>query len=116
MSTIDTLCSVCVTRQHEFVIYGSSCIAVRERATGEWLDDHHAVDERIALVPTAYRADRLGPWDLEIHSFGFLIHVGPVVAVIKPDESTRARLEQLVHFGPSPLRLQALGLGASEPG
>jgi hypothetical protein len=115
MSAIDATCAVCVTRCHEYVIHDGACIAVRDRTTGEWLDDHHALDERIALVPGSYHGDRIGPWDLEIHVFGLQIRVGPVLAVVKAEEEIMTHLAQLVHQGAWISRVAAAGPGLSRP-
>ena len=92
MADIETQSSVCVTRQHEYVLYASHCVAVRERSTGLWLEDHHALEERVALVPTVQKAEGLGLWDLVVHTFGFQIQIGPIVAVEKPDDETLQRI------------------------
>lgn len=107
MSTIDALSSVCVTERCEYVIYQACCVAVRDRKTGEWLDEHHALEERVALVPTTHAAIGGALWDLEIHTFGVRLHAGPVLAVQKPDSATSALLEQLMHHGSWRLRSAA---------
>jgi hypothetical protein len=94
MHLIDSLCSVCVTRHHEFVLYESRCILVRDRGTGDFIE-HHALDERVSLVPTVQRSSgtaSVATWDLVIHTFGLRVQVGPVIAVVKPDELVRARV------------------------
>ncbi len=119
MKTFDILCSVCLTQHHDYVIYDSQCVAVRCRSTGEWLDEHHAIDERIALVPTGSTTrstTRLSRWDLVIHTFGMQIHVGPVLAVSKADAAIKARLEHLSSRGQRVLRSGGCAFGLSEPG
>jgi hypothetical protein len=98
MIGIDTLCSVCVTKNYEFVIYDSLCVAVRDKKTGHWLSDHDAIDERIALVPTALRSGGAARWDLRIYCLGLELNLGPVLSVTRPDAVITQRLrEQAAH-------------------
>lgn len=100
MIDLDTLCTVCVTKHYEYVIYDSLCVAVRERSTGAWLSDHDAIDERIALRPSAVRAAGTTRWDLCIHCFGLELNLGPVLGVSKPDAATVQHLRR--HAAHSP--------------
>lgn len=92
MHISEKLINVCVTQHYELVVAAGRCIAVRERDTGAWLEDHHALDERVALIPSARSTTRLAGWSLVVHTFGMRLHVGPVLAVVKPDASTLAHL------------------------
>jgi hypothetical protein len=119
MKLPEAICSVCITKQHEFVIYGARCVAVRERDSGQWIDEHHAIDERVSLVPTLRRhtdSVELALWDLSVHAFGFQIQIGPVLAVSKPDHATREHIATLPRYGTRILSSMSFGVGAAEPG
>lgn len=79
-------CNICATAQYEFLIIGSLCVAVRERATGEWLDDHYAVDERVSLVPCRRDPSGLSRWALQVATFGNTVRIGPLERVEAADE------------------------------
>ena len=56
-------------------------MAVRQRETGAWLEDHYAVGERVDLVPRARDRRRLGNWTLVVSMWGYRVEAGPVLAV-----------------------------------
>ncbi len=99
MEANDIRCSVCSTRKHDYVIFGARCVAVRDRETGAWLEDHHAEGERIALMPTRIQPTRLASWKLVIHTFGVQIEAGTVLAITKPDAEMRMRLLEVLPPG-----------------
>lgn len=80
-------CHICTTAYYEFLICGSLCVAVRERDSGEWLEDHYAVDERVSLVPRSGAGGSMSRWNMQICTFGNTVQVGPLEHVARADAS-----------------------------
>lgn len=72
---------VCSTQGTSFVILGATCIAVKDRESKEWVEDHYAVGERVSLVPTSRTRSQLRAWRLTIFSFCNQIETGTVLSV-----------------------------------
>jgi hypothetical protein len=72
---------VCSTQGNSFVILGATCIAVKNRDTKEWVEDHYAIGERVSLVPTSRTRSQLRAWRLTIFSFGSRIEIGTILSV-----------------------------------
>lgn len=96
---VEQTCHMCVTRTHEFLVHDSICVAVRDRRSGDWLDDHFAVDERVSLVPRPRTQTLPGTrarWDLQIFTFGNRVRVGPLEEVAGVSAELRATVQEHV--------------------
>jgi hypothetical protein len=74
---------VCGSSNDEFVILGSTCIAVRDREIGEWVEDHFAIGKRVSLVSASRTRYLLKSWKLIVFSFCCRIEIGPILAVTR---------------------------------
>lgn len=83
---------VCVTGKQEWLICDGICLGVRARETGDWLEDHFAVDERVHMVPAKRGPDGSMRWNLQVFSFGMTLQRGPVLEVRAADASLALRL------------------------
>jgi hypothetical protein len=72
---------VCSTQGSSFVILGATCIAVKNRENGEWVEDHYAIGERVSLAPTSRTRSQLRAWRLTIFIFGSRIEIGTILSV-----------------------------------
>lgn len=82
MKNHESLSRICATQEHEFVIFDSLCIAVRDREQGAWLDEHFAIDERVGLLPTGSGPER--GWQLVVYTLHTQVRLGPVVLLDDP--------------------------------
>lgn len=105
-------CQVCITQSHEYMIRDSICVAVRDRRTREWLEDHFAIDEPVSIVarsqsPHGIRRDvrqdvHIGVigvsmvWDLRVFTFGNQVRIGPLERVETASPDIRATMEAQV--------------------
>jgi hypothetical protein len=72
---------VCSTQGNSFVILGATCIAVKDRESREWVEDHYAIGERVSLMPTSRTRSQLRAWRLTIFSFYSRIEIGTIISV-----------------------------------
>ena len=72
---------VCLTANQEWLIDRAVCVAVRDRSSDEWLEDHFALDERVDLVPRNTGSGTKCQWDLQVSTFGLTLQMGPVLAI-----------------------------------
>jgi hypothetical protein len=72
---------VCSTQGSSFVIMGATCIAVKDRDSREWVEDHYAIGERVSLVPTSRTRSQLRAWRLTIFIFRSRIEIGNISSV-----------------------------------
>ena len=93
-------CVVCATAQYELIVLDSICLAVRERSTGEWLEDHSAIDERVSLQPMQRSEECLAEFQLVAHSFGLRLLLGRVFGVRAADASIWRYIQEHPNAGP----------------
>ena len=93
-SSLERSCNVIVTPQFEYVIRESMCAAVRDRATGDWLQAHYAIGRFVSLVPSASRVRGASRWDILVEAPFGQVQIGPVLAVERPTEHILAYLMQ----------------------
>ena len=72
---------VCSTQGSSFIVLGTTCIAVKDRESREWIEDHYAIGERVSLVPTSRTRSQLRAWRLTIFSFSSRIEIGTILSV-----------------------------------
>jgi hypothetical protein len=95
---IERACVVYVTARQEVVVFDSVCVAVRDVETGEWLDEHSAVDERVTL-DVERSSERLARFQVVAHSFGLRLVLGRVLAVRRPSAQVCGYLSGLSSVG-----------------
>lgn len=79
-------CDLLVTPRVEYVTCDSVCVGVRDRASGEWFEPHHALGGFLSLVPSASR--RAGEhWDVQVEMKDGAVRAGPLVAHEKASEA-----------------------------
>jgi hypothetical protein len=98
---------VCSTQGNSFIILGATCIAVKDRESKEWVEDHYAIGERVSLVPTSRTRSQLRAWRLTIFSFGSRIEIGTILSVSSLSSEDWDDLRRSDRFG----RLLGTSLG-----
>lgn len=98
-TTVNRVCLAYVTARHRVVVLGSTCVAVQELQTGEWLEEHSALDEHVTLEAGVSNGERLASFQLVAHSFGLRLVLGRVLAVKPPSADVCAHVAQLPRFG-----------------
>jgi hypothetical protein len=85
---LDNKIAVCTTADNAFIILNSTCIAVKDRKSKTWAEDHYAIGERVSLVPKSRTNNELRSWKLVVFTFGCRVETGAVLAVshLSPDE------------------------------
>lgn len=91
----------CVTTHNEYFISRGRCVAVRTLASGTWLEDHFAIDERVSLnVCRRARANDPLVHDLWVHTFDYRIRSGKVRAIgdASPEDVAEVRSQILARY------------------